>query len=134
MKFYIDSCILIYLVDGPDLLSQAIAKAMRDAHGTTFCLSDLVRLECLVDPIRRSDEEKRKVFEAQFQRLTCLPLTPSVFDLAAELRARHNLKTPDAIHAAAAIFHGCDEFWTNDRRLAAIEPRIALQVLPEVTP
>jgi predicted nucleic acid-binding protein len=134
VKLYVDSCILIYLVDGPDPLSQAVAKAMRGARGATFCLSDLVRLECLVDPIRRGDEEKRKVFEAQFQRLTCLPLIPPVFDLAAELRARHHLKTPDAIHAATAIFHGCNEFWTNDRRLAALEPRIALRVLPEVTP
>ena len=107
---------------------------MRDIPSATFCFSDLVRLECLVDPIRRGDEEKRKVFEAQFQRLTSLPLTSSVFDLATELRARHRIKTPDALHAAAAILHGCDEFWTNDRRLAVLGPRLTLRVLPEVTP
>lgn len=134
MKIYLDSCILIYLVDGPDLSSHAVAEAMLSAHGATFCLSDLVRLECLIDPIRRGDEERRKVFEAQFQRLTLLPLSSSVFDLAAELRAQHRVKTPDALHAAAAIFHGCDEFWTNDRRLAVLGPRLTLRVLPEVTP
>lgn len=84
--------------------------------------------------IRRGDEERRKVFEAQFQKLTWLPLTSPIFDLAAELRALHRVKTPDALHAAAAILHSCDEFWTNDRRLAALEPRIALRVLPETTP
>jgi len=31
----------------------------------------------------------------------------------------HNIgcSTPDALHLAAAIDAGCDEFWTNDRRL-----------------
>src|SRR5262245_10722039 len=105
---------------------------MRGARGAMLCFSDLVRLECLVDPIRRGDEEQRNVFEAQFQRMTYLSLSPPVFDLAAELRAQHRIKTPDAIHAAAAILNGCDEFWTNDRRLVALEPRIALRVLPEV--
>lgn len=134
MKLYLDSCILIYLVDGPDPFSQAVATAMRGASGAMFCISDLVRLECLVHPIRHGDEEKRRVFEAQFQKMTCLPLSPSAYDLAAELRAQHRIKTPDALHAAAAILHGCDEFWTNDRRLAVLEPRIALRVLPETAP
>ncbi len=134
MKIYLDSCMLIYLLDGPEPFSQAVASAMRGARGAAFCLSDLVRLECLVDPIRRGDKKQRNVFDAQFQRMTYLSLSPPVFDLAAELRAQHRIKTPDAIHAAAAILNGCDEFWTNDRRLAALEPRIALRVLPEVTP
>lgn len=40
-----------------------------------------------------------------------------MFDLATELRARHGLKTPDALHLAAAIACGCNELWTNDGRL-----------------
>ena len=43
-------------------------------------------------------------------------MTDAVFELAATLRARHDLKTPDALHLAAAIHHGCDELWTNDHR------------------
>jgi uncharacterized protein len=125
---------LIYLLDGPEPFSQAVASAMRSARGAAFCFSDLVRLECLIDPIRRGDEEQRNVFEAQFQRMTYLSLSPAVFDLAAELRAQYRSKTPDALHAAAAIFHGCDEFWTNDRRLAVLEPRLTLREIPESVP
>ncbi|WP_295455473.1 PIN domain-containing protein [uncultured Thiodictyon sp.] len=44
-------------------------------------------------------------------------LSRPVFDLATDLRARYRLKTADAMHLAAAIIYGCDEFWTNDRRL-----------------
>ena len=39
------------------------------------------------------------------------------YRLAAELRAHHRLKTPDALHLATAQSHGCTEIWTNDNRL-----------------
>lgn len=42
----------------------------------------------------------------------------SVFDLATDRRARYGLKTADALHLAAAILSGCEEFWTNDSRFA----------------
>ncbi|WP_437486225.1 PIN domain-containing protein [Sorangium sp. So ce1014] len=61
--------------------------------------------------------------------MTVLPLSAAVFDHAAELRARYGLKTPDALHAAAAIVNGCDELWTNDRRLAAIEGHVSIRVV-----
>lgn len=38
--------------------------------------------------------------------------------MATQLRAQHDLKTPDAIHLTAAIHTSCDEFWTHDQRLA----------------
>jgi uncharacterized protein len=60
--------------------------------------------------------------------LTILPCVPLAFDRAAELRASHGLKTPDALHAGLAIVHGCDELWTNDQRLASIQPAIAVRI------
>ena len=33
--------------------------------------------------------------------------------------------------AAAAILHGCDEFWTNDLRLGGLGSRLTLRVIPE---
>ena len=45
------------------------------------------------------------------------PMHTATFDLATDLRARHGLKTPDALHLATALEQGCDEFWTRDRRL-----------------
>ncbi len=55
-----------------------------------------------------------------------------VFDLATELRAQHGLKTPDALHLAAALRAGCDEFWTNDEHLAkAAAGRIGIVVFDD---
>lgn len=58
-------------------------------------------------------------FFAQSEVVT-VPLDAQVFNLATVLRAQYGLKTPDALHLAAAISSGCDEFWSNDDRLAKI--------------
>jgi uncharacterized protein len=47
---------------------------------------------------------------------------------AAELRARYNIKTPDALHLAAAQLHGCDQLWTNDDRLVTVSHGLALNI------
>lgn len=47
-----------------------------------------------------------------------IPISRESLEKAADLRAKYSwLKTPDAIHLAAAIESGCDAFLTNDRRL-----------------
>lgn len=46
-----------------------------------------------------------------------------------ELRARHGLRTPDALHRAVAQLAGCDELWTNDNRLAAAAEGLAVNVV-----
>ncbi|MBK9656698.1 MAG: PIN domain-containing protein [Rhodanobacteraceae bacterium] len=52
-----------------------------------------------------------------------------MFDLGAHLRARFALKPPDALHLACAQFHGCDELWTNDARLAQAAHGLARNVI-----
>jgi len=52
-----------------------------------------------------------------------LPVTTLIAESAAELRARYNLRTPDALHVATAIAAGCGAFLTNDagvKRVAEI--------------
>jgi hypothetical protein len=86
---------------------------------TYIVVSDLTRLECLVKPLRQSDSIRLKQFEFFFGApdLIVVGCPGSVFSLATKLRARHSLKTPDALHLAAAIEASCEEFWTNDTRL-----------------
>ena len=130
MRVYLDSCVLIYRVEGSAAFQVAAAAAF-DALGRddVVCISDLVRLECLVKPLRQGDSDLRTAYEAQFARFERLPLPPPVFDLAAELRAQFSLKTPDALHAACAMHHGCDELWTNDVRLSALGERLRPRVV-----
>ena len=56
-RVYLDSCVVIYLIQGPDSLSQSIRDALQPTTGspTTVCISDLTRLECRVWPIKQRD-------------------------------------------------------------------------------
>lgn len=130
MRVYVDTCLVIYLIEGaPQFQSAAIAAITSASATDVFCVSDLVRMECLILPIRTNDAVRQSTFERQLALFTSLPMTAAVFDLAAELRARHNLKTPDALHAACAMQHGCDELWTNDQRFAALAPRLRVRIV-----
>lgn len=132
-RVYLDSCVVIYLIEGPEGLSRAILSALRPSEGDrpTACVSDLTRLEGRVGPIRKGDRELLLQFDQFFMSrdVQTLPLDTSAFDLATKLRASHGTKTPDALHLATAMIGGCNEFWTNDRRLnAAAEDRIGIRI------
>ena len=91
-------------------------------------MSPLVTLECLVKPLRLGDHALEKRYEAALRELVQLPLPEPVFVSAARLRARFNLKTPDAIHLACAQLHECEQLWTNDNRLAQSAHGLAVNV------
>jgi predicted nucleic acid-binding protein len=63
--------------------------------------------------------------------LYCVPISLDILESAAELRAIHRLKTPDAIHAASAFAQGCTLFVTNDQDFKRI-PNLNVAVLSEV--
>jgi predicted nucleic acid-binding protein len=46
------------------------------------------------------------------------PVSREAWDLAAEVRAKHGLKTPDVAHIACAVTGGCGVLLMADRRLA----------------
>ncbi len=129
MLIYPDACILIYLVEGHPILCPRIEAALRGAVNITLGLSELLRMECRVGPMRTANAPLLarfdRVFSATDHRF--LDVSRQAFELATELRAHNGLKTPDALHLATAIKNGCDQFWTNDRHLEkAADGRIAI--------
>lgn len=129
-RVYLDSCIVIYLIQGPDSVRSALRQALQ---ATQACFSALTRLECRVRPLRERASELLAEFDRFFQsrNLRRCRLTGAVYEMATELRASHGVKTPDALHLAAAIQARCEEFWTNDHRLpSAIHQLIRVRVLP----
>jgi predicted nucleic acid-binding protein len=118
MFLYLDSCIVIYYVERHPQFFARIDQRISDAN-TRIVISDLTRMECRVQPLRTGDTRLLERFEHFFRApdIHCAACTRAVFDRATDLRVRHGLKTPDALHLSAAIEGGCDEFWTTDERL-----------------
>lgn len=126
---YLDSCLVIYLVEEHPRYFPAIRQAIETHANRRFCISPLVELECLVMPLRHCDQALIDRYELFFQDYVCLEINANIYRTAAELRARHGLKTPDALHLATAQSHYCTEFWTNDERLYAIAGPLAVNIL-----
>lgn len=131
-KIYWDSCVVIYRIQALEPWSSRIADLMEPVESARIAVTDLTRLECRLRPLREGDLQTPSVFDRFFARpdIVKIDMTARLFDLATDLRARHRLKTPDALHLAAAISAGCDEFWTNDTRLLqAAAPYLRLLAL-----
>jgi len=130
IKIFLDTYIIIYIVEKHPIYSSKIEALMNGLNDDVFCFSPLVRMECLVMPLRTQDSELQKLYGAFFnaQRLLAMPI--EVFDQAAQFRADFSsLKTPDALHLATAIYHNCGEFWTNDNRLDKVSPNLVKNIL-----
>jgi predicted nucleic acid-binding protein len=119
LRIYWDTCVLIYRVQGIDPWMSGISTRLAERPNHRLTVSELTRLECRTKPLQEQDKATLAAFDRIFNspRIGYAKLERSVFDLATELRALQRLKTIDALHLAAAIDSGCEEFWTNDRRL-----------------
>ncbi|MCO5293477.1 MAG: type II toxin-antitoxin system VapC family toxin [Homoserinimonas sp.] len=91
-----------------------------------IAISPLVVLECLVGPLRSGNLTLHDYYLRAFKQFRLIPLETEHYLRAAELRARHGIRTPDTLHLASAQLSGCDELWTNDDRLAAASTGLAV--------
>ena len=83
---YLDSCIVIYAAE--DLTSPGQkARRLLGRPEERFLISPLVIHECLVGPLRRSDEPARARFESLFTQFEYVDLDLDAYLLAAALRA-----------------------------------------------
>lgn len=126
---YLDSCIVIYAVEDDGSRGAAVRQRLADADSSIVAVSGLVTMECLVGPLRAGDLALRDHYERALANFERLPVGEAQFIRAAELRARHGLRTPDALHLAVAQSQGCDELWTNDTRLAIAAHGLAIDVV-----
>lgn len=127
---YLDSCILLYAMEDRGARGAAVRRALADVE-VEVASSALALQECLVRPMRERNAELRDRYLAMFDHIETVDLDAAVFVRAAELRADFGLKTPDALHLAAAQVSGCTELWTNDRRLATASHGLAVDIIAE---
>jgi predicted nucleic acid-binding protein len=131
---FFDASALIYLIEGKEPFAgkvrkelTAIAKKHRDLGAA---VSRLTWLECRVGPMKANDSATLAAFDGFFARpdLTWVELTRDVVELAAAIRVRHGLRTPDALQAASCLQLGANHvFLSGDsafKRVRGLNARI----------
>ena len=133
MRVYCDSVLLIYYLEGAPSFQSRAATRLGGlwTAGDVVAISDLVRLECRMQPIRLGFAAQLADYDNLFSQpnVQWVPITTAVFDRATLIRATHNFKLADSLHLAAAVESACDRFLTNDGRLAAFTD-VPVEVLP----
>jgi predicted nucleic acid-binding protein len=124
---FLDTSAIIYLIEGSKPLADKVGGQLRallkkDPHMRT-AVSRLARLECRVAPLRDDDVDTLAVYDSFFARpdLICVELDAEVIELATAIRARHGLKTPDALQVACCLQLGSDHlFLSGDKGLRRV--------------
>ena len=132
VSIFLDTNIVVYLIErAPGFGRAAVARVQSLlSQGERLVVSDLVRMECRVRPLRLDDAVTLSAFDGYFgsEDVDVAPITAAVCDRAAAIRAKYNFRPMDSLHLAAAIEHGCQQFLTHDMRLGSF-PEIDVEVL-----
>lgn len=119
-KVYLDTSVFIYFVERHPRYYDFCDEIFKDIEEGRIeaATSTLTLIEILVQPYRLKKEELVLKFYSLFTtypNLKWIQLTLGISDLASQLRAEHNLKTPDAIQIASALSAGATGFICNDK-------------------
>lgn len=125
---YVDSCVLLEAANNPGPRGTATRRLIELSDGD-LATSHMVDLECMVRPLRSGDPEKIIHMQSILDRFRKVDTGHRVFQLAAHIRALHGVKTPDALHLAAAGVGNCQSLWTFDRILLRTAPGFAVNPL-----
>ena len=132
MSVFLDANIVVYFVEQPPGWGAKVTSRISAyrAAGESLALSDLVRMECNVQPLRVNDQMRFQDFANFFTApdVRVLSITAAVCDRAARIRAQYGFKPLDCLHLAAAVEHGCTRFLTNDAPLQKF-PDIVVELI-----
>ena len=123
----VDTAPLIYLIEEnqTDLpFVQAFFEAV-DRSEFRVTTSVLTLTEVLVHPMRQGDHDLADQYRQillHANQVSTIPVSDLIAEEAAQLRAQHGLRTPDAIQLPTAIRSGASSFLTNDARLPPVAP------------
>lgn len=132
-----DTAPIIYFVEANpnyDALMTEIFQRVDDGKiaGYTSVIS---LCEVLVHPVRNQNHALKRRYVDILQNspnFFTKFINSSVAETAAELRAKYNLRTPDALQIATALENNCDAFLCNDNALKRVSELRNL-VLDELT-
>lgn len=128
MIAFFDANALIYLLEGKEPFASRVraelAAVYRAHPDVGSAVSRLSWLECRVGPMKANDAAILNLYDTFFARpdLIWLELNRDVVELAAAIRVRHGLRTPDALQAACCLQLGpAHVFLTGDAMFQRVQ-------------
>ena len=124
-SIFLDTAPLIYYIEDDKSYSKVLDMIFEQNLNKKVYLttSTITLLEVLVKPLKTNNfdlVEKYKMLLCQSDTFEICNLDVEIAGKAAEVRAKYQLKTPDAIQIATAICRFSDYFLTNDKQLKIV--------------
>ncbi len=120
-----DTAPIIYFVEANQAYDALVTRIFErvESGNITGTTSVISLCEVLVHPIRNQNANLQKRYREILQNSPNFyteKINSSIAETAARLRARYNLRTPDALQIATALENGCDAFLCNDKNLKRV--------------
>ena len=135
---FLDTAPFIYFIEKNsryhDLMKPVIS--LIDAQESQGVTSTITLLEVLVHPLRDGNKKLADQYKAillSSNGLLTYEVSHEISERAALLRAKHGLRTPDAIQLATALISKADFFLTNDPALKKVK-ELKVVVLDDYLP
>jgi predicted nucleic acid-binding protein len=120
-----DTAPIIYFVEANPKYDALVTTIFeRVENGEITGITSVISLcEVLIHPLRSQNLNlKQRYFDILENSLNFFTksINLTTAETAADLRARYNLRTPDALQIAAALENGCEAFLCNDKDLKRV--------------
>lgn len=132
-----DTAPIIYFVEANANYDALVTKIFQrvDTAEIIGVTSVISLCEVLVHPLRNRNQTLKQLYLDILHNspnFFTKPINYSIAERAAELRAKYNLRTPDALQIATALENSCDAFLCNDKDLKKVT-ELTVLILDELT-
>ena len=123
----VDTSIFIYFIEkkNPAYIQTLREFFKKNKDGKIrLVTSTITLLEVLVQPFKQSRydlvEKYKKILE-ESEYIELVDFNTLISEIAAKIRAKSGIRTPDAIQIGTSVHSNADYFLTNDKRLKTVE-------------
>lgn len=124
LRIFLDTNIIIYFLEKNKLFFEKVIPYFERAESGEIELftSSISYMEVLMPVIKKQDIDLESKYNYLFKNfLNVISIDLEIGRIGAEIRAKYNIKVPDALQIASAINFECKKFITADKELDKIK-------------
>lgn len=135
-KIYLDTNLYIYFFEANPQYADHVEELLSyiSDQNATIISSTLLLTELLVSPYKSKNQQLINTYQDLDQilvNLQFISMNKKISQKAAQLRAKYDIRTPDAVHLATALNQQADLFVTADQQFKKIKELTVLLLDPK---